>query len=298
VTRFLQATVEGLSLASIYALLALGFVIIYKSTQVLSFAQPAFLMVGGYATSYISVTMGVNFWLSILLGVAVAALLAALFERVTVRPMVGKPVFSVAILTIGLDISTRVAVDDLIGVNIRSIGDPWGFKTLKLFDAVVQHRSVATIIAAAIVVGLLAIFFRVSRTGLAMRATALDQETALAQGISVGRIFALAWLLGGALAGLAGLFSATGLAGLSQSNYLLALKALPAVVVGGLDSISGAVVGAVIIGLAEAYTASYQGEFLPFLGSNFSQVVPYVVMVLVLLVRPYGLFGTREVVRV
>jgi branched-chain amino acid transport system permease protein len=298
VTRFLQATIEGLSLASIYALLALGFVIIYKSTQVLSFAQPAFLMVGGYATSYISVTMGVNFWLSILLGIAVAALLAALFERVTVRPMVGKPVFSVAILTIGLDISTRVAVDDLIGVNIRSVGDPWGFDTFKLFDAVVQNRSVATIAAAVVVVVLLAIFFRVSRTGLAMRATALDQETALAQGISVGRIFALAWLLGGALAGLAGMFSATGLAGLSQSNYLLALKALPAVVVGGLDSVSGAVVGAVIIGLAEAYTASYQGEFLPFLGSNFSQVVPYVVMVLVLLVRPYGLFGTREVVRV
>ncbi len=297
-TRFLQATIEGLSLASIYALLALGFVIIYKATQVLSFAQPAFLVVGGYATSYISVTMGVNFWLSVLLGVAVAAALAVVFERVTVRPMVGKPVFSVAILTIGLDISTRVVVDDLIGVNIRSVGDPWGFNTFKVFDAVVQNRSVATIIATIVVVALLGLFFRFSRTGLAMRATALDQETALAQGISVGRIFALAWLLGGALAGLAGMFSATGLAGLSQSNYLLALKALPAVVVGGLDSVSGAVVGATIIGLAEAYTASYQGEFLPFLGSNFSQVVPYVVMVVVLLVRPYGLFGTKEVVRV
>jgi branched-chain amino acid transport system permease protein len=298
VTRFLQATIEGLSLASIYALLALGFVIIYKSTQVLSFAQPAFLMVGGYATSYISVTMGVNFWLSVGLGILVAALLAAVFERVTVRPMVGKPVFSVAILTIGLDISTRVMVDDLIGVNIRSVGDPWGFNTFKLFDAVVQNRFVAMIVATMIVVALLALFFRYSKTGLAMRATAIDQETALAQGISVGRIFALAWILGGALAGLAGMFSATGLAGLSQSNFLLALKALPAVVVGGLDSINGAVVGAVIIGLAEAYTASYQGEFLPFLGSNFSQVVPYVVMVLVLLVRPYGLFGTKEVVRV
>lgn len=154
------------------------------------------------------------------------------------------------------------------------------------------------IIATAIIVTLLGLFFRYTRTGLAMRATAFDQETALVQGISVGRIFALAWLLGGALAGLAGMFSATGLAGLSQSNFLLALKALPAVVVGGLDSVSGAVVGAVIIGLAEAYTASYQGEYLPFLGSNFSQVVPYLVMVIVLLVRPYGLFGTKEVVRV
>lgn len=297
-TRFLQATVEGLSLASIYALLALGFVIIYKSSQVLSFAQPAFLMVGGYATSYISVTMGVNFWLSVVLGVAVAALLAASFERVTIRPMVGKPVFSVAILTIGLDISTRVGVDDLIGVNIRSVGDPWGFNTFKLFDAVVQTRALAMIVATVVVVALLALFFRYSRTGLAMRATALDQETSLVQGINVGRVFALAWLLGGALAGLAGMFSATGLAGLSQSNYLLAFKALPAVVVGGLDSVSGAVYGALIIGLAEAYTASYQGEFLPFLGGNFSQVVPYVVMVLVLLVRPYGLFGTKEVVRV
>jgi branched-chain amino acid transport system permease protein len=298
VTRFLQATAEGLSLAALYALLAMGYVIIYKSTKVLSFAQAALLMVGGYMTSYFAVTIGINFWISVVLGVASAALLAAVFERVALRPMVGKPVFTVAILTIGLDISTRVVINDLIGVNIRSVGDPWGFDTFELFGAVIQTRFVAMVVATAIIVVLLALFFRLSRFGLAMRATAFDQETALAQGINVGMVFAVAWMMGGAMAGLAGVFSATGLAGLSQSNFLIALKALPAVVVGGLDSIPGAVVGALIIGLAEAYTASYQGDYLGILGNNFSQVVPYVVMVIVLLVRPYGLFGTKEVVRV
>lgn len=134
--------------------------------------------------------------------------------------------------------------------------------------------------------------------GLAMRASAVDQEVAQAQGVDVGRVFSIAWILGGFLAAVAGVMGATSFTGLTQSNFIVALKALPAIVVGGLDSIVGAIVGALIIGLVEAFTSTYQAQYAPWLGGNFSQVVPYVVMVVVLLVRPYGLFGTKEVERV
>jgi branched-chain amino acid transport system permease protein len=297
-TQFLQATIEGLSLASIYALLALGFVIIYKSTQVLSFAHPALMVFGAYFVAYFSFTIGLNFWLALLIAIVFTAALGVFIERISLRPMVGKPLFSVAILTIGLDIAIRVVVNDLIGVIPRAVADPWGFGTLKIGGLVIQHRFLAMMIAAIVVVAALLFFFKYSRLGLAMRATASDQEVALAQGISVHRIFALAWMLGGALAAIAGMFASTGFAGLHQSSWIVALKALPAIVVGGLDSVGGAVIGALIIGLAEGYSSTYQGTYAPWLGDNFSQVVPYLVMLIVLLIRPYGLFGTEEVERV
>ncbi|MDF1595085.1 MAG: branched-chain amino acid ABC transporter permease [Acidimicrobiia bacterium] len=297
-TTFLQATVAGLSLASIYMLLALGFVIIYKSMQVLSFAHPAIMLFAAYMVSWFSVDKDLNFWLALALGVVAAGAMGWLAERIAVRPMIGKPLFAIAILTIGLDIAIRTPINNLIGINIRSVGDPWGFGTWQIGGVVVQHRAVAMIVTAFIVGSLLFAFFRYSRVGLAMRATAIDQEVALAQGISVGRIFSLAWIMAGAMAALAGTFASSDLSGLSQSTYIVALKALPAIVVGGLDSIGGAVVGALIIGLAEAYTATYQSQHLSFLGGNFSQVVPYLVLLIVLLIKPYGLFGTEEVERV
>ena len=296
-TQFLQATVTGLSLASIYILLALGFVIIYKSMQVLSFAHPALTIAGAYIISLLATEVGLSFWVAVPLGALAAGVLGWLSERITVRPMVGKPVFAVAILTIGLDIALRTPVTTLIGLQFRTVGDPWGFNTWQLGDVIVQQRSGAMVVTALAVVVVLFAFFRYSRVGLAMRATAFDQETALAQGINVGRIFSLAWFLAGAMAALAGMFASTALAGLNQSTWVIALKALPAIVIGGLDSVGGAVIGGLVIGLVEAYTATYQPQYAAFLGSNFSQVIPYVVMLVVLLVRPYGLFGTKEVER-
>ena len=313
--RFLQSVVEGLSLAAIYALLALGFVIIYKSTQVLSFAQPALLLFGAYTAAYVSVTLGLGFWVGLAAGLVFTAGLGAASERIALRPMVGKPVFAAAILTIGLDITVRVVVNDLIGVNVRAVGTPvadgfgaptlpWPSEPIRLGSAdgiggvVIQWRAVVLVLTAVVLVVALMVFFRKSRLGLAMRASALDQEVAQAQGVDVGRVFSTAWVFGGFLAAVAGVLGATSFTGLTQSNYVVALKALPAIVVGGLDSIAGAVVGALIIGLVEAFTSTYQAQYAAWLGGNFSQVVPYVVMLIVLLVRPYGLFGTEEAERV
>jgi branched-chain amino acid transport system permease protein len=191
-----------------------------------------------------------------------------------------------------------VVVTALMGPALRSVGDPWGFASWTVAGVLIQQRSAAMIVAAALVVALIFAFFLKTRFGLAMRATAIDQETALAQGIRVGWVFAVAWMLAGAMAALAGMFAGSGLGGFSNATAAVAFKALPAVVVGGLDSIRGALAGALIVGLAEAWAATYQPQLLPWLGANFSQVVPFLVMVAVLLVKPYGLYGTEEVERV
>ncbi|MPY79024.1 MAG: branched-chain amino acid ABC transporter permease [Actinophytocola sp.] len=290
-----SSILAGLGQGSMYALLALGFVIIYKATQVINLALPALMLAGAVLVSYLVGPFG--FILAVVLGAVGIALLGLGLERTVIRPMVGKPVFVVAIITLGIDIALRVVVNGFIGTDVRQVGDPWGFARGSLFGVTVQERHIAMFVTTAIVITVLFAFFKYTRLGLAMRAAAFDQETALAQGISVSSVFALAWAIAGGLAAVAGTFVATG-AGIDQQLWIIALKALPAIILGGLDSLGGAVVGGLSIGIVESLVATYQLDFAPWLGDNFSVVSPYVVMLLVLLVRPYGLFGTREVERV
>jgi branched-chain amino acid transport system permease protein len=296
VTRLLQALVAGLGNGSVYALLALGFVIIYKSTSVVNFAQPALMVAGATAVIYLG-QAGLPFAAAVAGAMVIAALLGLTVERTALRPMVGKPVFVIAIITIGVDIVIRVIVNRLLGTNLRAIANPWGLESFDVGGVFVQQRYLAMISTLAVVVTLLYAFFRFSRIGLAMRATALDQETALTQGISVGVVFALSWAIAGALAALAGTFVGTGQS-IDQQTWIIALKALPAIIIGGLDSVGGAVIGGLVVGVVEALVGTYQPTHAPWLGSNFQLVSPYVVLLLVLLVRPYGLFGTPEVERV
>lgn len=296
-TRLVQTFVTGLSHGSIYALIAVGFVVIYKSTRVISFAQPALMVAGGVAVSYMSTGLGLAFPLAVILGVVGTAFLGLILERLAIRPMLGQHVFIVAIITLGLDIMIRIVANRFIGVNVRAIGDPWGLDASQLGGVVVQHRHVALFIVTAIVFASLFSFFRFSKFGLAMRAAAFDQETALAQGVSVGKVFAVSWAIAAGLAAIAGVFAGTG-SGLDQESWLLGLKALPAIILGGLESLGGAIVGGIIVGLVESLFATYQPSLAPWLGNNFSVVSPYLVMVIVLLVRPYGLFGTPEIERV
>ncbi|MET9229407.1 branched-chain amino acid ABC transporter permease [Lentzea sp. NPDC003310] len=292
--EFLQSLIRGLGTGSIYALLALGFVIIYKSTQVISFAQPAFMLAGAVLVSYLSPV--VSFAGAVVVAAVVIAVLALGVERTVLRPMVGKPVFVVAIITIGVDVVVRVVTNAFIGLDVRQVGDPWGLNTINFLGAEVQQRYLVMIATTAVVTGVLFLFFRYSRIGLAMRAVAYDQEVALAQGVSVGSVFALSWALAGGLAALAGVFVATG-AGVDQQLWIVALKALPAIIIGGLESLGGAVVGGLTVGVVESLFGTYQNDFAPWLGPNFGLVAPYALMLLVLLVRPYGLFGKREVER-
>ncbi|MFI9010762.1 branched-chain amino acid ABC transporter permease [Actinosynnema sp. NPDC053489] len=293
-TEFLQSLIRGLGSGSIYALLALGFVIIYKSTRVISFAQPAFMLAGAVLVSHLAADVG--FFAAVPIAAVLIAVLALGVERTVLRPMIGKPVFVVAIITIGVDVVVRVVTNAFIGLDVRQVGDPWGLSTVALLGVEVQQRYLVMFATTVVVVAALFAFFRFSRVGLAMRAVAHDQEVALAQGISVGSVFALSWAIAGGLAALAGVFVATG-AGVDQQLWVIALKALPAIILGGLDSLGGAVVGGLAVGVVESLVGTYQGDVAPWLGPNFALVAPYVLMLVVLLVRPYGLFGAKEVER-
>jgi branched-chain amino acid transport system permease protein len=312
VERFANASYSGLALGAIYALLALGLVLIYKATQILNFAHGALAALGAYFAAYFAVTLNfpgryisgapatIQWILSALCAVLAAAAVGWLIERIAVRPMIGEPLFSVVLITIALDIIIRTITDDLIGNNPRPLGTPWGSEVVRIGPGYIAKAEVATIIVAFLCLIGVAWFFR-TRIGVGMRATAFDQEAAMAQGISAGQIFSLAWMMGAGLAAIAGIFSSVfpRSVGVSAATAFFAFRALPAVVIGGLDSISGAVAGGFIIGLVEVYTGVYlAGDTFSFLGTGFAGVMPYVVMLAVLLVRPYGLFGTPEVRRV
>jgi branched-chain amino acid transport system permease protein len=295
VTELIQTLVRGLGSGCIYALLAVGFVIIYKSMRIISFAQPSLMLAGAVLVSYLATTVG--FYAAVALAALGIAVLALGIERSTIRPLVGRPIFVIAIVTIGIDIVVRVIVNGFIGLDVRQVGDPWGLKTVSIGSVLIQQRHLAMIATTLVLVAVLFAFFRYTRLGLAMRAASYDQEAALAQGVSVGLVFATSWAMAGALAAVAGAFVGTG-AGIDQLTWIIAFKALAAIILGGLDSLGGAVIGGLTVGVVESLVATYQQDWAPWLGQNFAVVSPYVLMMLVLLIRPYGLFGTPEVERV
>jgi branched-chain amino acid transport system permease protein len=304
-----QALVTGLSLGSIYALLAMGFVIIFKATQVLNFAHGALAALGAFLVALFATIWDIpqrwlpNWpsWITWTISVAFALVAAALvgmaLERVFIRPMVGEELFAVAIVTLGIDIALRTVTNDFMGTDSRPLGDPWGTGVFDLGWVRIAHTEVVQLAVTLALVLLVALFFR-TRIGTAMRATAFDQEAARAQGIDVGRIFGVAWAIGAVLATVGGIFLSVfprrG-AGLDTQTAFFVFAAFPAIILGGLDSVIGAVVGGLIIGLAQSFSG-----LLPFdwLGSGFSGVIPYFIMLIVLLIRPYGLFGTEEIRRV
>ena len=303
---FLQATFEGLSLGAVYSLVAIGFVLIYKATDVLSFAQPALVVVGAGLISALAVDRGVPFWIAFIVGILFTGIIGLVMERTFLRPMVGEPVFSVAILTIGIDILLRTVLNNWIGLNPRYLGDPFqsfgNFGSVNVVGVTLKYLEIAALFTGVALIILLSVFFKRSKYGVAMMATSYDQEAALAQGINVGRIFGLVWLISGVLAGFAGFFITGGFNTLTQASFLSALRVLPAVAIGGLDSIPGAVIGSLIIGLTQGYVAYYQlmleGVIGFSLGSGFSLIAPYLIMFFILIFRPDGLFGTKEVERV
>ena len=296
-TDFLQIAFDGLAAGARYALVALGFVIIYKATGVINFAQGALLALGTYLT-YAAVRGGAPFVIAVVAGALGTALLGAIIERVVLRRMVGQPVFAVIMITIGLLFIIDQVITAIWGFDALNLGDPWGVETVDVGGVAMSLRNLWTLAIAALVLAAFYAFFRFTDWGVAMRATAFDQEAALAQGISARKVFAMSWAIAGALAALAGVTLAAGSAGVQPAIGVIALLAFPAMIVGGLDSPLGAVLGGLIIGLTQSLVAGYQDDVAPWLGEGFSNVAPYVVMILILLVRPYGLFGTPEVRRV
>lgn len=295
---FLQLLVAGLAVGALYALVALGFVIIYKATGIINFALGALALLGAYLTYNISQTWGAPFLAAVVLAMVGCAGIGLLIERLILSRMVGRPTFAVIMITIGLAIVIEQGVTIVWGGATLPLNDPWGLDTLAMGDVVVAESDVARIVAASVLLTGFFVLFRYSTLGVAMRAVASDQEAALAQGISVRRIVGITWAIAAAIATMAGVLLASGGRGVEPSLGVVALIAFPSVVLGGLDSPIGSVAGGAIMGIVEVMTAGYSERLPQFLGANFHRVTPYVVLVAILLVRPYGLFGTKEVQRV
>jgi branched-chain amino acid transport system permease protein len=297
-TEFLQLVLAGVALGFKYALVALGFVIIFNATGVINFAQGGFVMLGAYLTYNFGVTWGLPFWVAVILAMITTALVGMLIERLVLRRMVGRPPFALIMITVGLLFVIQEVVTTIWGFDNLNLGDPWGVDVVNIGELVISVSDIWTVILGLVVVAAFFAFFRFSPLGLAMRATALDQEAALAQGMSAKRVWAVSWGIAGAVAALAGVTIAAGAGGVNPQIQFIALLAFPAIILGGIDSPGGAILGGVIIGVTQTLTAGYQDDYAPWLGSGFQSVMPYVVMLLILLVRPYGLFGTKEVKRV
>jgi branched-chain amino acid transport system permease protein len=296
--ELLQLTFAGLALGARYALVALGFVIIYRATGAINFAQGGFVALGAYLAFQAIQRWQLPFAVSVAFALAGCALLGVLIERLILRRMVGEPPFAIVMVTIGILFVIEQAIPSIWGAGAKNLGDPWGLRTVDAAGVTLGVGDLWTLGLTAVALGAFFAFFRLSRYGLAMRAAAFDQEAALAQGISVSRVVALSWAMAGVVGALAGITLASGSTGVDPTISFIALAAFPAIILGGLDSPGGAVVGGLVIGIVQSLTAGYQPDIAPWLGTNFNLVMPYVVMVLVLLVRPYGLFGTPEVERV
>ncbi len=294
-TIFLQLLLTGVVVGTVYALAALGFVLIYKASRVINLAQGYFLALGAFGALAIAQTLHLPFLLAVLASLLGSFLLGGLVERLLLRRMIGEPVIAVIMVSIGLAAVLRGVILLFWGAG------NFGFPQL-LPEAPV---TLGPLIASPVYLGALAIslaflavfaaFFRWAPLGIAMRAVADDQQAAQSLGVSVRRIFALSWAIAAAVAAAAGVVvgSINGLN--ADALSFIGLKVFPAVILGGLDSVPGAVVGGVTVGVLENMAGGYID---PLVGGGAKEVAPFIVLVLVLMLRPYGLFGTVEIERV
>jgi branched-chain amino acid transport system permease protein len=296
VNQFVELLISGVSLGFVYALIALGFVVVFKATRVVNFAHGSILLLGAYIVARTHESLG--FVGAVLAGVVAAAVLGVLLQVVLLRRLRGAASDTLTILTIGIDILLVTELTRRIGTRVLNIGDPWKDHVVDVASFSVPSARLAAAVVAIVVLAAFVAAFKYSDWGVAMRSAAEDGEAAALMGIRLSRVAAGAWAVAGALAALGGVFFTTfPTPGVDATVGLTALTAFPAAILGGLDSVAGAVVGGLVIGVVATMTAGYQTE-LSFLGRGLGEVAPYVVMVLVLLWRPSGLFGTKELTRV
>jgi branched-chain amino acid transport system permease protein len=285
---------NGIMIGLMYALIALGFVLIYKATDAINFAQGEFVMFAGFIAAGAAEIAGAPFWLAALLAIGGMVALAFGLERVVLRPMIGRPVIAVVMATIGLAAVLRGTATMAFGAGTRVIIMPVGDEPFHLGPVLVPPIQLVGAGVSLVFLAGFTWFFLKSRIGIAMRAVADNQQVSMAMGINVRRYFALAWAMAGVVSALGGVVWG---AMLSVDNQLalVGLKVFPVVILGGLDSVIGAVVGGLIVGIVENLAAGYLD---PYVGGGTKDFAPYVLMILVLMIRPEGIFGRRRIERV
>ncbi len=290
----LALVTNGVLIGLMYSLIALGFVLVYKATDAINFAQGEFVMLAGFIVAGMLAIAGAPFWLSV--PVAVLGMVAFGFglERVVLRPLIGRPIIAVIMATIGLATVLRGAAPLFFGAETRALPLPISDEPIVLGPFSLPPGQV---VGALLSLGFLAAFtwfFLKSRMGVAMRAVADNQQVAMAMGINVERYFAIAWGLAGIVAALGGLAWGA-LLGVDVHLALVGLKVFPVVILGGLDSVLGAIVGGLIVGVVENLAAGYLD---PLVGGGTKDFAPLVLMILMLMIRPYGIIGKRRIERV
>ena len=299
-----QFAVSGLLAGGPIALVALGIVLVFKSSYIFNFAHGHMVLMGALITWWFAVEVGLPLWLSIALGLALSALLGWLVERLALRPMTGQPLLAIILMTLALSQVLQGLALLLFGgaqrnfPQIFSAADPYKIVTPFIVDdrpivIILKQNLVWSFVVAMLGVIVISAFFRFTRTGLAMRGTSEDHELAQSIGLRIHRIFGVSWALAGVVAATAGVLLATS-SGLDLSLAVVVLAAFPAVLLGGLESIPGAIVGGLIIGLTQGVVAAAKAQWV----RDTTEIVPYVVLLIALLVRPEGLFGQKRIERI
>jgi branched-chain amino acid transport system permease protein len=289
-----QIIVSGLAAGGVYGLIALGFVLIYKATSILNLATGEFMTLGAFVCLSIMTQVAAPFYVAFVATMLFAAVFGIVIERVVLRPLIGEPIIAVIMVTIGLASIIRGLSHMIWSPEYRTFPQIFPPQPLDLGFAIVPSGLLWGFIFAVVCTVVFTLIFRYTRTGLAMRATAANQQAALSMGISVKRIFALSWSLAAITAGIGGIIIGN-ISGISIHLGHIGLKVLSVIILGGLDSIVGAIVGGFIIGILE----NFAGVFLDSIfGGGVKEVVPFVILVIILMIRPYGIFGKAIIERV
>ena len=292
---FLQLVVTGLSLGMVYALIAIGFIIILKCSNAFNLAQGHFVLIGGYLGYTFLVLFHLPIWLAIVLAIASAAVVGLLVERLTIRPLIGKPDLAVIMMTIALSVVLEGLVTLIWGGEYKTYHNVLPTLSLKVGQISVPPESLIGLLVSLISVAILMFVFKYTKIGLAMRATAEDLRVVQSLGIRATTVYSVSWVIASVVGVIGGILLG-GVSGVSIPLAEIGLKALAVVLLGGANSIGGAILAGIILGILENLAAGYLDPLLP--GGGLAQVFPFVVMIIVLIFRPYGLFGTARIERI
>lgn len=294
-TFLLQMIVTGLSLGMVYALIAIGFVVILKCSNAFNIAQGHFVLIGGYIGYTFLVTFQLPLWISIVLSIIVAILMGLLIERLTLRPLVGQPVLAVVMMTIALSIMLEGLATLIWGGEYKTYHGVLPTLALQIGEISLPSESLIALIVSIICVVALMLFFNYTKSGLAMRATAEDEQVVQSLGVRVTTVYALSWVIA-CVVGVIGGILLGGVSGVMIPLAQIGAKAFAVVLLGGVNSIGGAIVAGLILGVLENVAAGYLDPLLP--GGGLASVFPYIVMLIVLIFRPNGLFGLARIERI
>lgn len=295
VVFMLQLIITGIAVGGVYALMALGFVLIYKASSVVNFGPGELVLFGAYISWATILQMGLPLYVAFPLTLVTSIVLGLIIERGVLRPLIGQPLISVIMVTFGFASVIRGVLNMVWGSDTKPFPALFSSEPFHLGPVPVSPVHLWSFVMVILLLGGFSLFFKFSLTGTAMRATADNQQVALSLGVSVKRIFALSWCIATAVSALGGVILGSVRGGVDFSLADLGLKVFPVVILGGLDSVVGAIVGGILIGVFENLSGGYLD---PILGGGVKEVAPFAVLVVILMLRPYGLFGKIDIERV